>query len=323
MTRYPGLSVIMEWENAKLAEADRAADMLECVSGQIAALADRFADPAEILILHDPEAIDSSALKQFVELAWNPEARAEIRIEAAHDLEYYEQKNLGATLATRPWLCFIDSDVVPEEGWLETLLEARRTSNAVIVGGQTYVEPVSLLDRAFALFWFFPPRSPATEAFESDRFFANNFLIERETFLRAPFPDSDLVRGRCYVLADQLRKTGEQIEICPAARVSHPPPNGLGHFLKRAVIDGHDAWLMDQTLRPQSDPRPSLFPLRKAKWNLSGAFRRIDEGADGMKLGARGRLVAKGLATTYYGLSMIGHTVSPLAPSLVRRAFNV
>ena len=104
MTRYPGLSVIMEWENAKLAEADRAADMLECVSGQIAALADRFADPAEILILHDPEAIDSSALKQFVDSAWNPEARAEIRIEAAHDLEYYEQKNLGATLATRPWL---------------------------------------------------------------------------------------------------------------------------------------------------------------------------------------------------------------------------
>lgn len=42
-----------------------------------------------------------------------------------------------------------------------------------------------------------------------------------------------------------------------------------------------------------------------------------------MKLGISGRLVAKGLSTTYYGLAMVGHAVSPLAPSLVRRAFNV
>ena len=323
MAKYPGISVIMEWENAKLSEADRAREMLRCVSDQVSALKECFADSPEVIILHDPDAMDGDALRQFVDSACNLGSVADIRIEKARGLEYYEQKNLGATLATRPWLCFIDSDVIPEDGWLETLLEARRTSNAVIVGGQTYVEPITLTDRAFALFWFFPPRSSATEPYESDRFFANNFMIERETFLRAPFPDSELVRGRCYVLADQFRRAGERIEICPAARVSHPPPNGIGHFLKRAVIDGHDSWVMDRTLTTDRDTRPSLFPLRSAKWNVSNAFASINAGAEHMELGFAGRLFAKGLATVYYGLAMLGQIMSPLAPSFVRRAFNV
>ncbi len=320
---YPGVTFIMEWENAKLSEADRAEAMLRCVSGQIADLDGSFDGRPEILILHDPEAIATDTLRQFVTSGWNADAEVDLRIEAARGLEYYEQKNLGATLATRPWLCFIDSDVIPEDGWLETLLEARRTSNAVIVGGQTYVEPLTLTDRAFALFWFFPPRSSATEPYESDRFFANNFMIERETFLRSPFPDSELVRGRCYVLADQYRRAGERIEICPAARVSHPPPNGISHFLKRAVIDGHDSWVMDRTLMTDRDKRPSLFPLRAAKWNVSNAFASINEGAEHMELGFAGRLFAKALATVYYGLAMLGQIMSPLAPSFVRRAFNV
>ena len=53
---------------------------------------------------------------------------------------------------------FLDSDVVPEPGWLDRLLDALAGPGVEVVAGGTYVEPVGLVGKTFALTWFFPLR---------------------------------------------------------------------------------------------------------------------------------------------------------------------
>ena len=54
--------------------------------------------------------------------------------------DYYQQKNVGAQLAEGRLLVFLDSDVVPNEGWLHHLLEATVDSTVSLVSGDTTIE---------------------------------------------------------------------------------------------------------------------------------------------------------------------------------------
>ncbi|MFC7291522.1 glycosyltransferase [Hirschia litorea] len=320
---YPSISVVMEWENAKLSDADRSIEMLTKVSTQLAELQQYFTSTPEILILFDAAEIDKNALQDFVDAAWNSDAHVNMRLEAAPDLTYYDQKNFGAKLATNQLLIFIDSDVVPEADWLKQLLTAKRSSNAAIVGGQTYIEPTRLYEKAFALIWFFPLRSNATKTYESERFFANNFAIDRQTFLDHAFPENDLIRGRCYVLAKKMNQLGLGVEICPAARVSHPPPNGGLHFLRRAIVAGHDSKLMADILNENQGHALLRMSASRAKWNLSHAFKNIKSESHNIGLGFGGRLFASTLAITYYGIAAIGELISSFAPKYLRKNLKV
>ena len=297
--------------------------MLAALSEQLNAPTISFQETPELIVLYDPDSIDRDDLQRFVTNAIHPDAELEVRFEAAEDCEYYQQKNRGATLATRSWLLFVDSDVVPEPEWLENLLTARSESNAVIVGGETYVETKTAFERAFAVFWFFPQRQEGTGLYQSERFFANNFVVERETFLANPFPNSQLVRGQCYLLASRLKDRGLHLDLCRSARVSHPPPNGGVHFVKRALVAGHDFWMMDLELGPEKSERRSLMPIRRAKYNLAKAFRNVGRKTPELKLSFVDRQIARVLAVSYYGLAALGESIAPLMPKTYRDMFKV
>lgn len=323
MTILPSISFIVEWENAKLSELDRAKRMLEVISGQASRLGMPRDGKHEILVLFDSANINEADLVQFVSEAIDPAADMDLRFEEGGDREYYDQKNFGATLARGDWLVFIDSDVVPEENWLHDLTMARRNSNAVLIGGETYVSHKTIFERAFGSFWFFPRRYEGEGTYSSDRFFANNFIVERQTFIDNPFPESVLVRGQCWLLAKQILAQGQTIEICRSARVEHPAPNGGLHFFKRALIQGHDNWVMDRELSAHDAHHVSMRPLGRLRLDLRSAFRSINEKDELLKLNFVGRSVARLLAITYYGLSAMGQKVAPIFPTRFRSLFRV
>ena len=73
------------------------------------------------------------------------------------------------------------------------------------------------------------------------RFFANNVAFRKALFVRYPFPQQrGTFRGACRNLVELLDREGVVGCTNPAARVAHPPPNGLRHLLFRGLLQGRD-----------------------------------------------------------------------------------
>src|SRR5690606_19382970 len=137
----------------------------------------------------------------------------------------------------------VDSDVVPDEGWLAQLVEALEDPAIRVVGGETYLSTDSFYDRLCAGFWNFDVRRPGEGIYKARNFYANNVAMRREIAERFPFPDGETYRGQCARLAKDLRANGITLHRIRSAAVSHPPPEGLRHFVHRAVCQGHDTLL--------------------------------------------------------------------------------
>src|SRR5262245_12042354 len=203
------VSVIIEWENAKLSDLNRAERMLTQLGAQIADAARKRDLRAELLLLYDSEEIDpavphAAVTARIDRAAWP----GTIELVPAPGKRYYEQKNAGAHLAKGEILIFLDSDVVPDGGWLDGLLAALDDPNIDFVGGETYLATETLHDRLFAAFWSFPPKHPSRGIYRRRSFYANNLAVRRETFLANPFPDATAYRGQCSQLAKSMRDKG-------------------------------------------------------------------------------------------------------------------
>ncbi len=234
------ISFIIEWENAKLSELDRAKRMLAALSRQAAELAKSRPFAAELLVFYDEHEIKRSipadAVEEMVDKASWP---GTIAVTGVDGLTYYDQKNHGATVASHPVIVFLDSDVIPDDGWLAALVAGYEERGALAIGGEAYLARETVVERIWAQFWMFGSKPFADRTYESRRFYANNVMFDRETFLRHLFVDTGGHRGQCVDLAHRLRDGGVTIWRQGRAAVSHPPPQGFVHSLNRAVSDGH------------------------------------------------------------------------------------
>ena len=311
----PAPSIVIEWENAVLSRADRARRMLGEAAAQLAALPRLVRGRPEVLVLCNPGQIDVEELKRLVAEATVAGATAadwSVR-ETDRPRRYYEQKNYGASLARNDVVVFVDSDVVPEAGWLKALLDPFRSPHVKVVGGASHVDLGSAAGRAFAAFWFFPPRAGDTPLAEAGWFFANNVAFRRETILAEPFPQLDLMRGQCTALAQRLQTRGVAIRHQPRARVSHPAPNGVRHFVARALCDGRD-------LRDRAGRKRALGTLWAA---ATEAYGRIGKRREVLKLTAADVAWAWLLCTAYQVLTTAGWTLSVLRPGWIDRRFPI
>src|SRR5262245_37303358 len=203
------ISVIIEWENAKLSELERAERMLAQLGAQMAEAARESDVRAELIVLYDSDAVDPCVPKtaisgQIDASAWP----GSISFVPAPGERYYEQKNLGAKLARGETLIFLDSDVVPDEGRLRGLLRELDIPDVCIVGGETYHATDTLYDKLFAAFWVFSPKPAPRGIYRYKHFYANNLAVRRHFFLAHPFPDAAAYRGQCAQLAKSLRNQG-------------------------------------------------------------------------------------------------------------------
>jgi len=115
-------TIVIEWENIQLAEADRCSTMLAELMRQIDAYpADAAGNPAqfEVLLVFDEQKMTEADVREFCrQCIPNAARQATLRYVASPGLGYYEQKNLGAREAQGSIVVFLDSDVIPESGWL-------------------------------------------------------------------------------------------------------------------------------------------------------------------------------------------------------------
>jgi hypothetical protein len=320
--RTPTFSISIEWENARFAELERTRRMLRELRRQLLALPPP-ARPPQINFLFDRRTIDSAMVESVIAAEFQPETvPAGTRIIPNEGLRYYEQKTFGARLYDGELTLFLDSDVVPEPGWLEAMLESFETADVGVVAGATYIECESFYSKAFALFWFFGLRDPAANLERATFFHANNCAFRSEVFLAHPFPDLPIYRGQCSVLCHRLEESGISIYLQKKARVAHPVPQTAWYFLARAMNNGRDEVLVQDLVARRNRP-----PLRTVFWNFRAgmlkSFRKIRGHARDVQLTPVAAVAAYAVALAYFGLKAMGELITHLRPNLVARLFPV
>jgi hypothetical protein len=319
------VSVIVEWENAKLSDLDRAERMLVQLGRQMAEVARKRALEAELLVLYDSDEIDPAVPRAAISsqidgAAWP----GTIALVPAPGKRYYEQKNAGAELARGEILIFLDSDVVPDAGWLDGLLGALDDPNVDFVGGEAYHATDTLHDRLFAAFWGFPTRHPSRGVYRRQQFYANNLAVRRKVFLANPFPAATAYRGQCAQLAKSMSRKGIPVYRQGGSAVSHPPPRGARTFVVRALCQGHDTiyWKRRYRLGPllHANPVVSLLRWLLALWRV---LRKVATRARAVGLGPLGALAAVGMGFAYYSCKLAGEVIAFFAPGVIRRNLSV
>src|SRR5437763_6200178 len=134
-------SIIVEREQARWQAQTRSRAMLRILAEQVReATGDLLQSPVELLVCVDQAALEGC--REFVLATLGRDAELfRICFLGAPGLEYYELKNLGVREAGGDLLIFVDSDVLPEAGWLAHLLAPLSDPSISVVGGNTYVEP--------------------------------------------------------------------------------------------------------------------------------------------------------------------------------------
>jgi glycosyltransferase involved in cell wall biosynthesis len=315
------ISVIVEWENAKLSDLDRARRMLNQLGRQMAALARKREIKAELILLYDGEAVDRAIPKAAVAanipaVTWP----GTIQIANAPGKRYYEQKNVGAKLSTGETIVLLDSDVVPDDGWLEGLIRAMDDPSIQIVGGETYHATETFHDRLFAAFWTFGVRQPSRHVYRYKNFYANNVAMRRALFLSNPFPDAPSNRGQCSALARRLREKNIPIYRQGDSTVSHPPPEGMKTFVARALCQGYDAMYWKRQagfVRAFFSANP-LAALWRFLRNCANVVKKVVTRFRKVGLGMGGAAAALGVGFGFYFFKFVGEVVSFFAPGLIR-----
>ncbi len=310
------VSVVIEWENVGLSGESRAAAMLQALATQ---LREQDAD-FEVIFVVNPEEHALSDVEAIV-------ARFFIQSEAVRFLShaehgYFAKKNAGAQAAENALLMFVDSDVIPEPGWLAGLVGAFADPEVDIVSGVTYMEVNGWYSRSMAAFWFFPPRPTESGLVPTRRVFANNIAFRRALFLANPFPELPEFRGHIGLMGKQLEQKGIAMYCQNGSRCSHPPPNGFWHFIKRAVAEGYDNFSRER--RSQEGGR---VPLRSVYWSARNWSNKVGQNIAARKqqLGLTPwRLtIARLLAYAYIALMVLGELLSRLMPQTIKKHFEI
>ena len=276
--------------------------------------------PIELLVLYDSERIHRRAVESVLhgELGPAPVALAP-RVIAAPGMAHYALKNFGVTHATGEIVVFVDSDVIPEAGWLSGLVTPLADETIQLIGGNTYVDATGLYSKAVALTWIFPLRQTETAIRTADRFFANNFAARRALLAAHPFPINEgSARGACLALSRSLTALGVTIYRNPAAQAAHPAPNGMAHFIARAIAHGRDhcayAAPTERGMRPVT--RHFYYEMRRA---VTAVRRR----RAAVQLTRAGVPLAAAIGAGYYVLGLTGSLATRIHPDFMKRRFQL
>jgi hypothetical protein len=303
----PSLSLVIEWENANRIGVERARRMLAALHEQLREVGAPGRGEHEVFLLFPEDDVSDAELRPIVEeVAPIDSWPARFRLVPSTAGGYYEQKNAGAALTSGDILIFLDSDVVPQPGWLAGLIDGLQRSNASVVCGNTFVEYDGVYSAAVALSWFFPLRSEEEGLKPTHFFYANNVAFRRDVFMKHQFPETGQFRGQCSALAVNLERDGHQIVMNGASRVAHPPPEGLKHYAVRALWNGHDDFISMRNAGNASFLGGSKKIARDLRWTLQTIKRDHPK----VGFGLAGAAVAGSLAAVYCGLKWMSYTAA-------------
>jgi len=321
----PSVSVVLEWENILLAKAERSRAMLRQLVREVEAAVEHeiATDPVELLVCFDVAEVDESRLAAELSAELEGSKALARRLIPVDGGEYYELKNAGARNAIGDVIVFLDSDVIPEPGWLAKLIEPFADEDVGVVAGNSYLDPQGFYGKTFALAWFFPLRASEAYVEPAEKFFANNVAFRREVFERFPFPAlDDASRGSCWRLAQMLSANDIAIVRSTGAQVSHPAPNGLRHFVARGLAQGRDR-LLEERAWGSRRTQSLLGTVSRLHRDLRRSIPSITHDFDRVGLSARSVPAALGLSTSYYLLCTLGEIATMVSPGAMNRHFRI
>jgi len=319
----PSISIIIEWDNALQTDSARVECMLTALRKQLIELEEKLAAIPELLIVFDRKQVMERDLKAFIISILGEDFNAAVlRYVSGDDLQYYQLKNLGAEKSSNELLVFLDSDVVPTSEWLVNLLLPFAIREIHVVAGQCNFDQHSILDKTFAMFWYFPLPNDSEELIRINILYANNFAIYKSLFESIRFPDAEYFRGQCVEFSENLRRRGETIHLSNRACVKHPAPSGSGYFLRRALCEGHDYELKDQKFFHSSVPSRTYTKWYYGK-SLKLAFRSIRRKYRDVGLGPGGAALAMMIASCYLTIVATGKLVTRYWPDIIPRYFAI
>ncbi len=311
-----GISLVIETENVKDAGRERALEMLRVLRQELESHRD-----VQVVLVFDEEAASRTDVEQLLQEGGLTDLGIEIEFVATRDTAYYDSKNLGSLSATKEILVLLDSDVIPEPGWLDAMLAGIDNPDIDVIGGAVYMGPIrTLVDKAFAAFWFFPLRREAVGMRAVEHLFANNMAMRRQFFLDNPFPDDpEMTRGHCTIWASELKSNGRSLWQDTSARVAHPSPQGF--VFKRGLMRGHDRYLRGKragTLRGGA----LLTSIRMLVFEIGRSSRRIFRRRKQAQLSWFEVPGAFGIAIYYWTAEWLGFVLEWLRPGWVTRRFS-
>ena len=187
--RTPTFSIIIEWENVRFIDLNRTREMLRVLRTELKTIQPPLRPP-EVLFLYTVQNVPEALVRQVLADDFKPEdVPAITRVIPTDNLRYYEQKNFGAAHSSGEIKILLDSDVLPEAGWLSAMLKSFEDPRVHVVAGQTYMAYDSFYTRAFALFWCWPLRDTTPGLTPSKIFHANNVAYRSEIYDAYPFPN--------------------------------------------------------------------------------------------------------------------------------------
>ena len=328
------LSIITEWANTRLNGIPRAWLLLDALVCQWREIGDRvYPETLPTEAAHFLERLDRrveilivSGDSSICDLEGDIRARLpecfELTVLVAPGLEYYPLKNAAAGAATGEVLVFVDSDVVPDPGWMAHLLGSFGGPEIEVICGQTYVAPTDLYARAFALGWTYLPRDDHGKIFRPKKFYANTIAFRTEIFRKVGgFPAlGKRTRGAASLLRQELTRLGCSVWENQRAAVDHPPPSSFQHLAIRAIAHGRDHYMKHDEGRHLSGLTRSVG-IATARLGR-GCYRTLRHGS---RVGLRLWEIPAALTitSTYYAFFALGGVLTHLNPEMMGRRFRV
>ena len=275
----------------------------------------------EILFVYDSEAARHNLEQQTAGRFTEPEGAFAPRFIEGKGLSYYQMKHCGAQRSNGDILIFLDSDVVPEPGWLPALLDAVLDDRIQVVCGNTYIDPRDLLGKVFALGWFFPLRSLRSGIEAGARCFENNLAFRADVYRACPFVEiPGTTRNSMRAQSQCLASLGVGSFKCHDAQVSHPPPRNLGHFLRRALAHGRDVYFQTNHDAGHGSRDGRLGGALRGAWQrYTTCIRRILHDYRRVDLSALLIPFALAIMALYYLVFAAGSLATHVAPGAMSR----
>ncbi len=235
------LTIVVEWENAIIADQSRALQMLSCIGHDLRTLGPKHFSGVEIISGYDPTGIRLEVIERMLDQGLGVIPWIDIRNIPLPGRDYYQMKNECVAESRGEIILLLDSDVIPAQGWIQKITETFDSPEVQICASAVHLSARSLQEKTLALIWVFDLPSSAIGIKETRNIWVNSVAYRREILLNFPFPLSDgTARASCAQHVRELRAAGIPMRQRVDAHVEHPAPKGFYEFVERALARGRD-----------------------------------------------------------------------------------
>ena len=265
MSEQPQLlpcTIVIEWENAIDVHDEWASRAIQGLERELAATAGQLPAKPVVSYLYNSEALGPDVISKAIAGAGpNLSDHATVEIVPTEGLSYYELKNLGAARANTEVTIFLDSDAVPQPGWLSGMVAPFNDPAIMAVGGITVLAREDFLSRTLALTWIFGLYEEREQTAASWGIYANNTAVRTSFFKTRPFPKLSTFKYSCVFWLRSILADGHKYVRVADALTIHAPHPGYGFFIWRAWVTGID--------------RDFYVTQTRTAWRLGRAFKAI------------------------------------------------